>query len=138
MEDDFNFYQSSARITVECVFGEIYLHWDIFWKHLSCSLHNDSIIIEGAMYLHIFLVDYRKDSTNDINKDSDFNTFQDELKDTGISPIVAGNDIRTSRGRLSLNDKYNRLRGLQLKDTLKLSLANYDMHCPSTKEWTQD
>ena len=32
-EDDFNFYQSSARITVECAFGEIDLRWgDILEK----------------------------------------------------------------------------------------------------------
>ena len=29
-EDDFNFYHSSACITVECVFGEIDLRWGIF------------------------------------------------------------------------------------------------------------
>ena len=33
-EDDFNFYHSSARITVECVFGEIDFRWGIFWKIL--------------------------------------------------------------------------------------------------------
>ena len=31
-EDDFNFYHSSARITVKCAFGEIDLRWGIFWK----------------------------------------------------------------------------------------------------------
>ena len=29
-EDAFNFYHSSARITVECTFGEIDLCWGIF------------------------------------------------------------------------------------------------------------
>ena len=29
-EDDFNFYHSSARITVKCTFGEINLRWGIF------------------------------------------------------------------------------------------------------------
>ena len=29
-EDDFNFYHSSPRITVECVFGEIDIRWGIF------------------------------------------------------------------------------------------------------------
>ena len=29
LEDDFNFYHSSARITVKCAFGEIDLRWGI-------------------------------------------------------------------------------------------------------------
>ena len=33
-EDAFNFYHFSARITVECAFGEIDLRWGIFWKRL--------------------------------------------------------------------------------------------------------
>ena len=30
-EDSFNFYHSSCRIYVECAFGEIDMHWGIFW-----------------------------------------------------------------------------------------------------------
>ena len=52
--------------------------------------------------------------------------------------MVVGSDIRTLRGRLCPNDTDNRLRGLQLRDTLKLSLADHDMKRPSTKEWIQD
>ena len=59
-EDAFNVYHSSARITVECAFGEIDLRWGIFWKRLMCSLEHASIIIEGAMCLHNYLVDYRE------------------------------------------------------------------------------
>ena len=58
-EDDFSFFHSSARITVECAFGEIDLRWKIFWKRLCCSLDNAILIIEGAMHLHNFIVDYR-------------------------------------------------------------------------------
>ena len=59
-EDDFNFYHSSARITVECAFGEIDLRWGIFWKRLNYNIENSSIINEGAMWLHNFLVDYQE------------------------------------------------------------------------------
>ena len=40
-EDDFNFYHSSAQITVECAFGEIDLRWGIFWKRLRPVLTVD-------------------------------------------------------------------------------------------------
>ena len=44
-EDNFDFYHSSARITVEYAFGGIDLRWDIFWKRLICSLDNATLII---------------------------------------------------------------------------------------------
>ena len=31
-EEDFNFYHSGARITVECIFGEIDLRWGYVGK----------------------------------------------------------------------------------------------------------
>ena len=62
-EDNFNFFQSSARITVECAFGGIDLRWGIFWKRLTSSLEHAALIIEGAMHLHNFLVDYRDAQT---------------------------------------------------------------------------
>ena len=64
-EDDYNYFHSSARITVECAFGEIDLRWGIFWKRLCGSVNTNIIICEGAMHLHNFLVDYRYD--HDVN-----------------------------------------------------------------------
>ena len=66
-EDDFNFYHSSPCITVEYVFGGIDLRWGIFWKRLLLSLDNAAIVIEGAMGLHNFIVDYRE-SRKDIDE----------------------------------------------------------------------
>ena len=59
-EDDVNVYHSSARITVECAFGEIDLRWGIFWKRLSCRFKNRALIIEGSTRLQNFLVDHRE------------------------------------------------------------------------------
>ena len=59
-QDDFDFFHSSARITVECVFGEIDLRWVIFWKKLCGTLEHSAVIIEVDMHLHNFLVDYRE------------------------------------------------------------------------------
>ena len=49
--------------------------------------------------------------------------------------MAVGSDMRIVRGILCPNDKDSRLRGIQLSDTLKLSLANHDTQRPSTKEW---
>ena len=47
-EDDYNFFQSSTRITVECAFGEIDLRWGVFWKRLTGILEHSTLIIEGV------------------------------------------------------------------------------------------
>lgn len=80
-EDDFNFFHSSARITVKCAFGKIDLRWGIFWKRICFSLHNTTLIIEGAMRLHNFLVDYRNAHNDDTYK-SDRDIFREDIDDT--------------------------------------------------------
>jgi hypothetical protein len=59
-EDNFNFFHSSARIAVECAFGEIELRWGILWRHLQCSLAHNCQIIDACMRLHNFIVEYRE------------------------------------------------------------------------------
>jgi hypothetical protein len=56
-EGSCNFYISSARIQVECHFGEIDERcWGIFWKPLSFLLENNLTVIIAAMHLHNFIV----------------------------------------------------------------------------------
>ena len=95
-EDDFNFYHSSARITVECAFGEIDLRWGIFWKRLSVSLSHATVIIEGAMHLHNFLVDYRESHVKDMElyRNIEREVFHNDLIDSGIIPLVVGEEGR--------------------------------------------
>ena len=64
--DNFNFFHSSARITVECAFGEIDLSWGIFLRRLYGSIDNYFLIIQGAMRIHNFLIDFRQDNINEI------------------------------------------------------------------------
>jgi len=59
-EDDFNFHHSSARIYVECAFGEIDQRWGIFWKPLKFSLKHNVAVIDAALRLHNFIVDFRE------------------------------------------------------------------------------
>ena len=137
-EDDFNFYHSSARITVECAFGEIDLRWGIFWKRLTGSLEHSALIIEGAMRLHNFLVDYREAQTimPDEDQTTDSTIFENDCQDRGIQPIVAGNDGGRPRGRPSGSEKFYRTQGLKLRDQLRLSLKDHDMHRPRHEEWS--
>ena len=59
-EDNYNFFQSSSRISVECAFGEIGLQWGILWKPLRFSLVHNVDVIDACMRLHNFIVDYRE------------------------------------------------------------------------------
>jgi len=137
-EDDFNFYHSSARITVECAFGEIDLRWGIFWKRLTGSLEHGSLIIEGAMRLHNYLVDYRDAQTNNVEVESDIESviFENDCLDRGIQPIVVGNDGGRPSGRPSATDKFYKMQGLKLRDKLRLSLKDHDMHRSRKEEWS--
>lgn len=62
-EDDYNYFHSSSRISVECAFGEIDLRWDIFWKPLKFSLTMNCCIIDACMRLHNFIAQNRGDTT---------------------------------------------------------------------------
>ena len=106
-EDDFDFYHSSARITVECAFGEIYLIWSIFWKRLKSILDNATLIIEGSMRLHNFLVDYResrKDTDKEVNTILEKHIVEQGLDDNSIVPIDVGNHSSRGIGRPTLHE----------------------------------
>ena len=136
-EDDFNFYQSSARITVECAFGEIDLRWGIFWKRLTCSLDHASVIIEGAMRIHNFIVDYREEHCDNGTGVTDRRIFTEDINNNGGDVMVVGDDHR-DKGRKFNNEKEDRLKGLQLRDKLRISLMNHDMHRSRKEDWVVD
>jgi len=60
-EDNYNFFHSSSRISVECAFGEIDLRWGILWSTLRFSLAHNVNVIDACMRLHNFIVDWRED-----------------------------------------------------------------------------
>ena len=134
-EDSYNFYHSSARITVECAFGEIDRRWGIFWSAISYSLNNTCIICEGAMHLHNFLVDFRNSLvdpiTDQLIEDEIFNY---DLMDNGIISSVITSDSRRPAGRPSNDEVECRQKGLILRNHLRQSLQNHNMHRPVNEE----
>ena len=131
-EDAFNFYQSSARITVECAFGEINRRWGIFWSPIAYSLKNTAIICKGAMHLHNFLVDWREslsDSHNEVFTENEI--FDYDRLDNGITSSVICSDATRPSGRPTDNEVESRMNGLMLRDHLRQSLKNHNMERPS-------
>ena len=88
-EDNYNFFHSSSRISVECAFGEIDLRWGIFWSPLRFSLKHNCNVIDAAMNLHNFIVDFREETrdtspTDDIEHD----LFDDNCRFFCLSTLI--------------------------------------------------
>ena len=64
-KDMFNYYLSKNRIFVECAFGEIDRRWGILWRPLEGSLTRKTSIIDAALKLHNFIVDFRMKEKNE-------------------------------------------------------------------------
>ena len=130
-EDSYNFYHSSARITVECAFEEIDRQWGIFWSAISYSLHNTCIICEGAMHLHNFLVDYRNSLSEPLtDMEKEHEIFHYDQIDNGIVSSAVTSDSIRPVGRPS-NDKIEcRQKGLLLRNNFRLAFATHNMHRP--------
>lgn len=63
-EDNYNFFHSSSRISVECCFGEIDLRFGIFWQPLKYSLDMNCAVIDACFRLHNFIIDHRACNTD--------------------------------------------------------------------------
>jgi hypothetical protein len=77
-EDNYNYFHSSSRISVECTFGEVDLRWGIFWKPLKYSLKTNCKIIDACLRLHNFIVDQR--GTSLAMDTVDKSVFDDECR----------------------------------------------------------
>jgi len=58
--DDFNFLQSSLRINIECVFGEVVRRWGILWRPLEVEFKKRSLVLAAVFRLHNFCLDQRE------------------------------------------------------------------------------
>ena len=57
--DDFNFFQSSNRMPIECAFGILIRRWGILWKSLEMEFKKRAPVVSACMRLHNFCIDRR-------------------------------------------------------------------------------
>jgi hypothetical protein len=60
VEDNYNFFHSSLRISVECCFGEVDLRFRIFWQPPQFSLEVNCKIINACLCLYNFILENSK------------------------------------------------------------------------------
>ena len=51
-EDNFNFFQSSLRIRIECAFGRLVARWGVLQRPLKCKFQMVAPIVFACMILH--------------------------------------------------------------------------------------
>jgi hypothetical protein len=54
--DNFDFYQSSTRMAIECAFGILIRRWGLLWRSLECSFHRAHVAhvvprMHGAVFI---------------------------------------------------------------------------------------
>ena len=101
---------------------------------MTGKLEHNAIIIEKAIHPHIFLIDYREDTSSVNGYIIEITIFQTDCADYGIYSIVVGNDSIRTADRIIQEDIINRYKGLLLRNNLKLSLMAHDTHRPRNED----
>ena len=109
-EDNYNFFHSSSRISVECAFGEIDLRWGIFWRPLQYSLRRNIQIIDACMRLHNFIVDHRPSGGAATLDYIDRDVFDDECR-RFFHANPADEGVYGGESDICLDAEGNRMRG---------------------------
>ena len=89
------------------------------------------------MRLHNFLVDYREEHSDSIPDETERVIFNEDMVDSGESVIVIGNDVGI-HGNNENHEREMRLKGLKIRDKLRLSLMDHDLRRPRKEEWFED
>ena len=103
-----------------------------------CSLDHAAVIIEVAICLHIFLVDYRDEMKAETDVYIDRNIFNKEISDTNTDTLQVGNDNVRPTGHITDAERTIRERGLLLRHFLCQSLANHGIQRPSRIGWNEN
>ena len=56
-QGNYNYYQSSQRIVVECCLGVVQARWGVLWRPLRCSLHLAQYVVMACFVLHNICID---------------------------------------------------------------------------------
>ena len=64
--DDFDFYQSSNRMAIECAFGILIRRWGVLWRKLRQRFDRRAPLIGALMRLHNFCIDERLIDEDDL------------------------------------------------------------------------
>ena len=56
---DYDFYQSSNRMPIECSFGILIRRWGVLWRPLTQRFESRAPLIVALMHLHNFCIDER-------------------------------------------------------------------------------
>jgi hypothetical protein len=145
-EDNFNFHHSSSRISVECAFGEVDMRWGIFWKPLKFSLKHSATVIDAALRLHNFIVDYREaqivDHTWDVVWEREV-FMDDNIRFIAVNPDVADGifggeeEQPNNRGRPRIVETTSKRLGVSYRNKIRDEIARVGLVRP-TVNWYKD
>lgn len=140
-EDNYNFFHSSSRISVECAFGEIDLRWGILWKELEYSLEFNCTIIDVCMRLHNFIVEHRDDRNTMDGLDRE--VFDDDCRRFyAVNPMVSegingGEDDIRGSGRPTNAEKDSSEWGKRWRDEIKDDISQQRLIRPQTNYYRE-
>ena len=84
---------------------------------MSFSLDHNSVIIEGEMCPHNFLVDYRDEYCDKEKEENERRIFTEDMGNRDAMIMVLGNDVSII-GRISNQEKNTRHRGMNMEVSL--------------------
>ncbi len=58
-ECNYNFYQSSLRMNIKCMFGLLVTRWGVLWRPLRSSIAHNILTIRALAALHNWCQDQR-------------------------------------------------------------------------------
>ncbi len=99
IENAFNFFHSSCRICIECLFGNLVMRWGIFWRQLAFKASKVGGVIQAAMLLHNFIVEEREVSDKETNSNFFENFNYDESNRNRNAHREVPNAIATNNNK---------------------------------------
>mgnify|MGYP001810441820 CR=1 FL=1 len=134
--DTFNFFLSSARINIECAFGELVSRWGILWRTLRFDLGKCQRIVQVCMLVHNFIKDDSDTEDacyNDLNWRPRDGSAVEDFSSAGQErpfPLVTDNNEVAPGGRRSNLQEYQRRRGESIRRSITMELQLHGLCRP--------